>query len=117
MGEERTTAVVQGYLDDLAGGRPAEPVIRALLEQAVRRLHELCAALLHRSYPRLTRPPARSRAGRPGRAWSSIWDKRRGERHNRDPSLRAAYEAFALRTRRRRLVFSLARTIERLLWA
>ena len=57
MGEERTTAVVQGYLDELAGDRPAEPVIRALLEQAVHRLHELCAALLHRSYPRLTRPP------------------------------------------------------------
>src|SRR5260370_10914009 len=57
MSEERTTAVVQGYLDELAGDRPAEPVIRALLEQAVHRLHELCAALLHRSYPRLTRPP------------------------------------------------------------
>ena len=57
MGDERTTAVVQGYLDELAGDRPAEPVIRALLEQAVHRLHELCAALLHRSYPRLTRPP------------------------------------------------------------
>jgi len=58
MGEERsTTAVVHGYLDELAGDRPAEPVIRALLEQAVHRLHELCAALLHRSYPRLTRPP------------------------------------------------------------
>jgi len=57
MDEERTTAVVQGYLDELAGGRPAEPVIRALLERAVHRLHELCAALLHRSYPRLTRPP------------------------------------------------------------
>src|SRR3954447_17480075 len=57
MGEERTTAVVQGYLDELADDRPAEPVIRALLEQAVHRLHELCAALLHRSYPRLSRPP------------------------------------------------------------
>jgi RNA polymerase sigma-70 factor (ECF subfamily) len=57
MDEERTTAVVQGYLDELAGDRPAEPVIRALLEKAVHRLHELCAALLHRSYPRLTRPP------------------------------------------------------------
>jgi len=57
MDEERTTAVVQGYLDELAGDRPAEPVIRALLERAVHRLHELCAALLHRSYPRLTRPP------------------------------------------------------------
>jgi RNA polymerase sigma factor (sigma-70 family) len=57
MDEERTTAVVQGYLDELAGDRPAEPVIRALLERAVHRLHELCASLLHRSYPRLTRPP------------------------------------------------------------
>ena len=57
MDEERTTAVVQVYLDELAGDRPAEPVIRALLERAVHRLHELCAALLHRSYPRLTRPP------------------------------------------------------------
>src|SRR3954449_13473650 len=58
MGEERsTTAVVQGYLDELAGDRPAEPAIRALLERAVHRLHELCAAMLHRSYPRLTRPP------------------------------------------------------------
>jgi RNA polymerase sigma-70 factor (ECF subfamily) len=57
MDEERTTAVVQGYLDELANDRPAEPVIRALLERAVHRLHELCAALLHRSYPRLTRPP------------------------------------------------------------
>jgi RNA polymerase sigma factor (sigma-70 family) len=58
MGQElSTTAVVQGYLDELAGDGPAEPVIRALLERAVHRLHELCAALLLRSYPRLTRPP------------------------------------------------------------
>ncbi len=57
MDEERTTVVVQHYLDELAGGGPAEPVIRALLGRAVRRLHELCAALLHRSYPRLTLPP------------------------------------------------------------
>jgi len=57
MDEERTTAVVQGYLDELAGDGPAEPVIRALLERAVHRLHELCATLLYRSYPRLTRPP------------------------------------------------------------
>src|SRR5262249_7221838 len=35
----------------------AESVIRGLLERAVRRLHVLCAALLHRSYPRLTHPP------------------------------------------------------------
>jgi RNA polymerase sigma-70 factor (ECF subfamily) len=57
MDEERTTVVVQRYLDELAGDGPAEPVIRALLDRAVRRLHELCAALLHRSYPRLTLPP------------------------------------------------------------
>jgi RNA polymerase sigma-70 factor (ECF subfamily) len=57
MDEERTTAVVQRYLDGLAGDAPTEPVIRALLDRAVRRLHHLCAALLHRSYPRLTRPP------------------------------------------------------------
>ena len=49
MDEDRTTAVVQRYLDELAGDGPAEPVIRALLDRAVRRLHELCAALLHRS--------------------------------------------------------------------
>jgi RNA polymerase sigma-70 factor (ECF subfamily) len=57
MAEEQTTVVVQRYLDALAGGAPAEPVLRALLDRAVRRLHQLCAALLHRSYPRLTRPP------------------------------------------------------------
>src|SRR5205823_9712801 len=57
MDEEHTTAVVQRYLEELAGDTPAESAVRALLDQAVRRLHELCAALLHRSYPRLTRPP------------------------------------------------------------
>jgi len=57
MNEERTTAAVQRYLDELAGDSPAEPVIRALLDRAVRRLHLLCATLLHRSYPRLTHPP------------------------------------------------------------
>lgn len=57
MDEQRTTAVVQRYLDELAGGAPAEPVVRALLDRAVRRLHQLCATLLYRGYPRLTRPP------------------------------------------------------------
>jgi RNA polymerase sigma-70 factor (ECF subfamily) len=57
MDEERTTAAVQHYLDELAGDSPAEPIVRALLDRAVRRLHLLCASLLHRSYPRLTRPP------------------------------------------------------------
>jgi len=49
MGEERTTAVVQGYLDELEGDSPSEPIVRDLLDRAVHRLHELCAALLHRS--------------------------------------------------------------------
>src|SRR5262245_31174688 len=62
MAEERTTAVVQRYLDELAGDAPAEPVVRALLDRAVRRLHQLCATLLHRSYPRLTRPPVNLRS-------------------------------------------------------
>ena len=57
MSENGTTAVVQRYLNELAGDAPAEPVVRALLDRAVRRLHQLCASLLHRSYPRLTRPP------------------------------------------------------------
>jgi RNA polymerase sigma-70 factor (ECF subfamily) len=57
MNEEHTTAVVQRYLDELAGDSPAEPLVRALLDRAVRRLHLLCATLLHRSYPRLAQPP------------------------------------------------------------
>jgi RNA polymerase sigma factor (sigma-70 family) len=57
MDEEHTTAVVQRYLDELAGDAPDESAVRALLDRAVGRLHQLCAALLHRSYPRLTRPP------------------------------------------------------------
>jgi RNA polymerase sigma factor (sigma-70 family) len=57
MSDEHTTAVVQRYLDELGGDSPAEPIVRALLDRAVRRLHLLCAALLNRSYPRLTRPP------------------------------------------------------------
>jgi RNA polymerase sigma factor (sigma-70 family) len=57
MNEEHTTAVVQRYLDELGGDSPAEPIVRALLDRAVRRLHLLCATLLYRSYPRLTRPP------------------------------------------------------------
>jgi RNA polymerase sigma-70 factor (ECF subfamily) len=60
MDEQNTTAAVQRCLDDwptMAGDSPAEPVVRALLSRAVGRLHQLCATLLHRSYPRLTRPP------------------------------------------------------------
>src|SRR3954454_13262319 len=57
MRKERTTAEVQRYLDELGGDSPAEPIVRALLDRSVRRLHLLCATLLYRSYPRLTRPP------------------------------------------------------------
>jgi RNA polymerase sigma factor (sigma-70 family) len=60
MDEKHTTAAVQRYLDDLAGiegASPAAPIIRELLAHAVRRLQILCASLLHRSYPRLARPP------------------------------------------------------------
>jgi RNA polymerase sigma-70 factor (ECF subfamily) len=60
MGDEHTTAAVQRYLDDLAGIKgdsPAEPIVRDLLARSVNRLHLLCATLLFRSYPRLTRPP------------------------------------------------------------
>ena len=58
MAEENTSTAVQRYLDELASGSPAEPVIRALLERAARRLHQLCAGLLYRSYTSLTGPPA-----------------------------------------------------------
>jgi RNA polymerase sigma-70 factor (ECF subfamily) len=62
MDEEHTTTAVQRYLNALAGDNAAEPVVRALLDRAVRRLHQLCAALLYRSYPRLTRPPTNLQA-------------------------------------------------------
>jgi RNA polymerase sigma-70 factor (ECF subfamily) len=57
MHEEPTTAVIQRYLDALPKDSAAEPIIRELLDRAVRRLRLLCATLLHRSYPRLTQPP------------------------------------------------------------
>ena len=57
MSEEQTTAAVQQFLDELAEDSPAEPIVRALLDRSVRRLHLLCATMLYRSYPRLTQPP------------------------------------------------------------
>jgi RNA polymerase sigma-70 factor (ECF subfamily) len=57
VSDDQTTAVVQCYLDELAADSPAEPIVRALLDRAVRRLHLLGATRLHRSYPRLARPP------------------------------------------------------------
>src|SRR5438132_13758705 len=57
MSEGQTTVIVQQYLDALAGDSPPESIIRSLLDQSVRRLQMLCSNLLHRSYPRLLRPP------------------------------------------------------------
>jgi RNA polymerase sigma-70 factor (ECF subfamily) len=57
MQEEPTTVIIQRYLDALPGDPAAEPLIRELLDRAVDRLRLLCATHLHRSYPRLTRPP------------------------------------------------------------
>jgi hypothetical protein len=57
MHEEPTTAISQRYLDAPPRDPAAGPIIRELLDRAVRRLRLLCANLLHRSYPRLTQPP------------------------------------------------------------
>jgi RNA polymerase sigma factor (sigma-70 family) len=60
-----TTAAVQRYLDDLARVQtdtPAEPIVRELLARSVERLHMLCARLLYRNYPRLTRGPLNLRS-------------------------------------------------------
>jgi RNA polymerase sigma-70 factor (ECF subfamily) len=57
MNEEPTTAIIQRYLDALPGDSAAELPIRELLERAVDRLRLLCATFLHKSYPRLARPP------------------------------------------------------------
>jgi RNA polymerase sigma-70 factor (ECF subfamily) len=57
MNEKPTTAAIQRCLDALQEDTSAEPLIRDLLERAVRRLRLLCGTLLHRSYQRLTQPP------------------------------------------------------------
>jgi RNA polymerase sigma factor (sigma-70 family) len=57
MDQTHTTAAVQRFLDELAGDTPADPIIRALLDRAVRRLEMLCATMLYRGYRRLTQPP------------------------------------------------------------
>jgi RNA polymerase sigma factor (sigma-70 family) len=60
MDSTGTTLAVQGYLDQLAGLKadtPVEPVVQGLLATAAGRLHHLCATLLYRSYPRLTKAP------------------------------------------------------------
>jgi RNA polymerase sigma factor (sigma-70 family) len=57
MPEEMTTVVIQRYLDALPEDPASEPMIRELLERAAGRLRLLCSTFLHRSYPRLARPP------------------------------------------------------------
>jgi RNA polymerase sigma-70 factor (ECF subfamily) len=57
MDEKPTTAIIQRYLDALPGDSAAEPIVQELLERSVGRLRLLCATFLHKSYPRLTRPP------------------------------------------------------------
>jgi RNA polymerase sigma-70 factor (ECF subfamily) len=57
MDESSTTVIIQRYLDALPGDAAAEPMVRELLERAVGRLRLVCARFLHKSYPRLTRPP------------------------------------------------------------
>jgi RNA polymerase sigma-70 factor (ECF subfamily) len=57
MHEEPTTVIIQRYLDAMPGDPAAEPIIRELLERAAGRLRLLCATFLHKSYPRLSRPP------------------------------------------------------------
>lgn len=54
---DRTTLVVQRYLDALADDVGARTRVRELLDQSAKRLQVLCSSLLYRSYPRLTRPP------------------------------------------------------------
>jgi len=57
MEQDHTSVALQHYLDQLAGDTPAEPVVRDLPDRAARRLRQLCATLLYRHYPQLTRPP------------------------------------------------------------
>ncbi len=61
MSPDRTTIVVQRYLDAIADEPRADALVRELLDRAVRRLHMLCTNLLLRSYPRLARPPVNLR--------------------------------------------------------
>ncbi|MHC5539742.1 sigma-70 family RNA polymerase sigma factor [Singulisphaera rosea] len=66
MDENRTTIVVQRYLDELAvarGDTDAGALVSALLGRSARRLEILCNSLLNRSYPRLVRPPLGLDAG------------------------------------------------------
>ena len=57
MNDEHTPTLFQRYGDELAKDSLAEPIFRALLDRAIRRLHLRCATLLHQSYLRLRQPP------------------------------------------------------------
>ena len=57
MSDDHTTAVVGALSGRAGGGHAGRTLVRELLDRAVGRLRVLCAGLLHRSYPRLTRPP------------------------------------------------------------
>ena len=57
MSDKHTTVAVPRYLDELAEDAPPEPIVRALLDRAVHRLHLLCRHLAAPGYPRLTQPP------------------------------------------------------------
>lgn len=60
MPNGQTTLAVQRQIDALAAdphGPVAEGLLRDLVAAAVKRLHLLCASMLHRQYPRLMRPP------------------------------------------------------------
>jgi RNA polymerase sigma-70 factor (ECF subfamily) len=48
MNDEHTPALVQRYGDEIAVDSPGEPIVRALLDRAVCRLHLLCSPLLNR---------------------------------------------------------------------
>jgi hypothetical protein len=53
MDAGQTTAAIQAYLDEFdgaAGTTAAGPVVSALLGRAVRRLRDLCAAMLYRDH-------------------------------------------------------------------
>lgn len=59
-GQDHTTAVVERHLNRLAEistDENAHPIVRELIADAANRLHLLCASMLFRSYPRLTKPP------------------------------------------------------------
>jgi RNA polymerase sigma-70 factor (ECF subfamily) len=95
--DENTTAVIQGYLDALPGDAAAEPIIRELLERAVGRLRLLCASLLHRSYPRLTRPPVNLEADELlDGVVAALLTALRATRPDRAPILRAGQPAHSL---------------------